>query len=58
MVLGVFLWGMFAAARIVRKEEELLKPHTTPAEHTVMLSNLPAPAKTEHLVETMASYGD
>ena len=73
LVLGTFVWGMFAAVRIVRKEEALLQPLHTPGEQTVMLTGLPlhAPAggggaaggpsaslSHDALVESMGLYGD
>ena len=60
MVLGVLLWGMFAAARIVRKEEQLLKPLATPGEHTVMLSGLPTYPRPHRkaLIDSFSTYGE
>ena len=60
MILSVLLWGMFAARRIVRKEEELLKPLATPGEHTIMLAGFPThpPPQRDALMRAMSTYGD
>ena len=60
MILSVLLWGMFAARRIVRKEEELLKPLATPGEHTIMLAGLPTrpPPQRDALMRAMSTYGE
>ena len=58
LVLGTFMWGMFAAVKIVRKEEALLQPLHTPGEQTVMLRGLPPHATRQSLVHCMSRYGE
>ena len=59
LVLGVLLYAMFQSRHLVRMQSDLLRPYSTPADHTVALHGLhPAVNSASYLSELASEFGE
>eukprot|EP00966_Prymnesium_polylepis_P066998 1555062-Prymnesium_polylepis.1 len=59
LVMGVLVYAMFQGAKLVRSQAALLKPYSTPADLTIMVSGLPADSvETARITQLGSEFGD